>query len=70
MVYSTSSSLLLGEGGDDGEVWLCIGPPHRQTDREIEILVNVCREGRESVVFHSMELGPKFYRCREESPNA
>lgn len=43
--------------------------PHSQTDREIEVLVNVYDDGREAVVFHAMELGPKFRRYREENSN-
>jgi len=54
---------------DEGEVWLYIGHPHAQTEREIEILVNVYADGREVLVFHAMELGPKFRRYREEHPD-
>ncbi|MDR6972157.1 hypothetical protein [Leifsonia shinshuensis] len=48
---------------------LIIGHPHAQTDREIEVLVNVYDDGREARVFHAMELGPKFRRYREENSN-
>ncbi|NYK09958.1 hypothetical protein [Leifsonia naganoensis] len=48
---------------------LIIGHPHAQTDQEIEILINAYPDGRESGVFHAMELGPKFRRYREENPN-
>lgn len=54
------------ESLDDGTVWLYIGNPHAQTEREIELLVNVYDDGREAVVFHAMPLGPKFRRRREE----
>ena len=37
----------------EGTVWLFIGHPHPQTDREIELLVNVFDDGREAVVFHA-----------------
>ncbi len=50
-------------------MWLYIGHPHAQTDREIEILVIVDPGRCEAVVFHAMELGPKFRRFREENPN-
>ncbi len=32
---------------------LFIGPPHGQTGREIEVLVNVYSDGREAVVFQA-----------------
>ncbi|QJU55809.1 hypothetical protein SCB71_01930 [Herbiconiux sp. KACC 21604] len=48
---------------------LFIGPPHGQTGREIEVLVNVYSDGRQAVVFHAMPLGPKFRRYREENPS-
>jgi len=69
MVYATYRAELVGESIDDGTVWLYIGHPHAQTDREIEILVNVYDDGREALVFHAMELGPKFRQYREENPN-
>ncbi len=52
-----------------GTVWLYIGHPHAQTDREIEVLVNVYADGREALVFHAMGLGPKFRQYREENPS-
>jgi hypothetical protein len=70
MVHATYSARLTDESIDDGEVWLYIGHPHAQTDREIEILVTVYPDGREALVFHAMELGPKFRRYREDDPNA
>ena len=60
---------LQGEDRDGGTVTLYIGPQHAQTDREIEILVNVYSDGRESVIFHAMLLGPKYRQYREEYPN-
>lgn len=69
MVHPTYSTKLVGESVDDGTVWLYIGHPHAQTDREVEILVNVYADGREALVFHAMELGPKYRRYREENPN-
>jgi len=50
-------------------VWLYIGHPHSQTDREVEVLVNVYPDGREALVFHAMELGPKFRKYRQENPS-
>ncbi|HWH26831.1 MAG TPA: hypothetical protein VNT53_09325 [Pseudolysinimonas sp.] len=58
-----------GEKLDDGDVWLYIGHPHAQTQREVEVLVNVYPDGREALVFHAMELGPKFRRYRQENPD-
>lgn len=47
---------------------LYIGPAHAQTDRELEILVHEFPEtGPEAIIFHAMDLGPKFRRLREES---
>ncbi len=50
---------------------LFIGPQHAQTARELEIIVRVPKDGSgsEAVVFHVMELGPKFRRMREENPD-
>ncbi|WP_298229470.1 hypothetical protein [Gryllotalpicola sp.] len=69
VVHATYSAKLPDEGSASGDVWLYIGHPHPQTDREIEILVEVFSDGREALVFHTMELGPKFRRHREENPN-
>jgi hypothetical protein len=67
MVNATFQADLPGESLDDGTVRLYIGPPHAQTDREIEILVNVYADGREARVFHAMDLGAKYRRLREEN---
>lgn len=69
LLHPTYQADLPGESRDDGTVRLIIGHPHAQTDQEIEILINVYPDGRESGVFHAMELGPKFRRYREENPN-
>ena len=69
ITHATFSAALRGESIDDGTVWLYIGQPHSQTNREIEVLVNVYGDGREAVVFHAMDLGPKFRRYREENSN-
>jgi hypothetical protein len=69
IVHASYSAKLLDDSMGDGEVWLYIGHPHPQTHREIEVLVNVYSDGREAVVFHAMELGPKLRRHREENPN-
>jgi len=58
---------LAGESLDEGTVWLYIGPEHAQTDRELELLVNVYDDGREAVVFHAQQLNDKFRRLREEN---
>lgn len=69
MVHANYRAELVGESIDDGTVWLYIGHPHARTDREIEVLVNVYDDGREALVFHAMDLGPKFRQYREENPN-
>ncbi|WP_290473839.1 hypothetical protein [Leifsonia sp. 71-9] len=59
------------EHNDDGTVnRLFIGPAHAQTTRELEVIVRIAIDGsgREAVVFHVMQLGPKFRRLREENP--
>ncbi|MGG7464312.1 hypothetical protein [Plantibacter sp. YIM 135347] len=66
LVHATYVERLLDECGDDGTVTLYIGPVHAQTDRELEVLVNIYDDERESVVFHAMPLGPKFRRYRED----
>lgn len=67
IVHSTYSYPL--ERTDGQVLRLYIGNPHPQTEREIEILVRVYDDGREALVFHAMELGPKYRRFREEHPN-
>lgn len=58
---------LIGEA-KVGRIMLYIGPAHAQTDRELEILVHEFPEtGPEAIIFHAMDLGPKFRRLREES---
>jgi hypothetical protein len=69
IVHANYTVRLDSEKLDDGTIWLYIGHPHAQTRREIEILVNVYPDGREAVVFHAMELGPKFRRYRQENPD-
>ena len=59
----------LGEGPKGGTKTLFIGPAHAQTDREIEVVVEQYLDGRETDIFHVMELGPKFRRMREGHPN-
>lgn len=70
MAHPSYEVELPGESLDDGRVRLYIGRPHEQTDREIEILVNVYADGRQAIVFHAMPLGPKYRRFREEHPDA
>lgn len=69
IVHANYKDKLDSEKLDEGDVWLYIGHPHAQTEREIEVLVNVYQDGREALVFHAMELGPKFRRYREENPH-
>lgn len=57
----------LEERPESGRIMLFIGPPHAQTEREIEVLVHEHpATGREAVIFHAMPLGPKFRTYREE----
>ena len=69
IVNASYRARLDSEKLDDGDVWLYIGHPHAQTEREIEILVNVYPDGREAVIFHAMGLGAKLRRYREENPH-
>jgi len=69
IVNATYQARIETEGVDTGEVWLYIGRPHPQTEREIEILVKTYSDGRAALVFHAMELGPNFRRYREEHPD-
>ncbi len=69
IAQASYTRLLPGQSIDDGQVWLYIGHPHAQTDREVEVLVTVYGDGREARIFHAMELGPKFRRYREDNPD-
>ncbi|MEO6505734.1 MAG: hypothetical protein ABIW36_10630 [Terrimesophilobacter sp.] len=69
ILNATYTAELPGESRDGGTVTLYIGPQHAQTGREVEILVNVYSDERESVIFHAMLLGTKYRRYREEHPN-
>lgn len=69
ILHATFSAELEGEA-DTGRIMLFIGPPHSQTDRELEILVHEFPDtGDEARIFHAMELGPKFRAFREEHTN-
>jgi hypothetical protein len=61
----------LRDNGDGTVDRLYIGPEHAQTDRELEVIVQLAVDcsGREAVVFHVMQLGPRFRRMREEYPH-
>ncbi len=60
----------LRESPAAGRIMLFIGHPHSQTDREVEILVHEFPEtGQEALIFHAMQLGPKYRRYREEHPH-
>jgi len=70
ILNATYVAELVGEGRGSGRVMLFIGPAHSQTRRELEILIQEFAEsGQEAVIFHAMELGPKYRRYREEHPN-
>jgi hypothetical protein len=69
IVNATYKARIEVEDDVPGEVWLYIGRPHPQTEREIEVLVKTYSDGRTALVFHAMELGPNFRRRREEHPD-
>lgn len=69
IVNATYTARIETKGADTGEVWLYIGSPHPQTEREIELLVKTYPDGRAALIFHAMDLGPKFRRHREEHPD-
>jgi hypothetical protein len=70
LLHASYVAELTDEQTPSGRIMLFIGPQHAQTDREIEILVHEYPgTGREAVIFHAMELGPKYRRYREEHPN-
>ncbi|WP_348004538.1 hypothetical protein [Pseudolysinimonas sp.] len=66
ILHATYSAVTHDEG-DGGTVVIYIGPAHSQTERELEVLVNI-RPGLEAVIFHAMQLGPHFRTYREEHP--
>lgn len=61
----------IADNGDGTVDRLFIGPEHAQTNRELEVIVEVAVDdsGREAKVFHVMRLGPRFTKMREEHPN-
>lgn len=61
----------VNDNGDGTVDRLYIGPEHAQTRRELEVIVRVAIDGssREAVIFHVMQLGPKFRTMREEYPD-
>jgi hypothetical protein len=69
LLHPTYRVRLDSEKFDEGDVWLYIGHPHAQTERELEVLVNIYTDGREALVFHAMHLGSKFRRYRQENPH-
>lgn len=71
MLHATYTDVLADEPRDKGQVRLFIGPRHAQAlaDDEIEVLVHEFPDsGEQAVIFHVMELGPKFRSYREENP--
>lgn len=70
ILNATYVAELADESRGSGRIILFIGPAHEQTGRELEILVQeFAGPGQEAVIFHAMELGPKYRRYREEHPN-
>ena len=70
IAHATYTADLVANG--DGSVdRLFIGPEHAQTDRELEVIVQLWTDnsGREAIIFHAMQLGPKVRRMREEHPH-
>lgn len=70
-MLSATYTAQLADNGDGTVDRLYIGPEHAQTERELEIIVQIPVDGsgREAFVFHVMPLGPKFRHLREEYPN-
>ena len=70
LLHPTYVAELVDERPQLGRIMLFIGPPHPQTDREVEILVHEFPStGEEALIFHAMQLGPKYRQYREEHPN-
>lgn len=70
LLHPTYVAELVGELPESGRIMLFIGHPHPQTDREVEILVHEYpNTGEEALIFHAMQLAPKYRRYREEHPN-
>lgn len=67
ILHATYAGEMVEERPSVGRIMLFIGPPHGQTDREIEVLVHEFPDGdREAIIFHAMPLGSKFRNYREE----
>lgn len=67
-ILNASYTDVLDDVTAEGYIRLYIGRPHPQSRRELEVLVQHFDDGREAIVFHVMELGPKYRRYREENP--
>jgi len=70
LLHPTFVAELDDERPRSGRIMLFIGPPHSQTDREVEILVHEFPDtSEEARIFHAMPLGPKYRQYREEHRN-
>jgi hypothetical protein len=64
--FSIEFGKLPGDLPHNGARVLFIGPQHRGTDREIEVLVEMpANPGDQVVIFHVMPLGAKYRALRE-----
>ncbi len=70
LLHPRYTAVLVDEAPVRGRIVLFIGYAHPQTEREVEILVHEFPDtGEQAVIFHAMELGPKYRRYREEHSN-
>jgi hypothetical protein len=68
-IINATYSAELGPDERGGTLTLFIGPRHAQTDDELEILVrSFPGTNSDRIIFHVMQLGPRFRRYREENP--
>lgn len=60
-----SDNVKVNEGDPSGRRRVFVGPQHQQTDRLIEVLIEVTR-GSDFVVYHVMPLGSHYRSQMEE----
>lgn len=67
-ILNASYTDVISDVVPEGHIQLYIGRPHPQSRRELEVLIHHFDDGREAIIFHVMELGPKYRKYREENP--
>lgn len=60
----TSTKVKVNSGDPNGQRRVFVGPQHAQTERQIEVLVEMVGAG--FVVYHVMPLGPYYRQQMEE----